>query len=845
MKKSIFLLPVIVLLSWIPQLANAIIYTYTDETSYLNAISLLECRTIYESFENDTTWGSARHPDTLPEGTSQGITWTSNNSTSEITTGSGPALTGLWGFFSLPHGNFNTHNPPAIDCTVPGNCGDGFRGTGLQTLFGIGGWLQSNTQQAKIDLIIDGITVDFGNLCDIDDCIITSTPRFFGVINTNGFTSFQINETEGTIGDVEYIFADDFTFCSCISIIQDILNLVIWYYQSILDREPELGGAEGWTAEIERIVSLGIDVKEGFIALGKLFFNSEEYIDMGNTDEAYIVDLYETFLHRTPSGIGLEVGEVDDWEAELTGGLTRNLLLNYFIFAEEFRTYMEQLFGICPIGPEYALVNDLYRGFLARLPENDGFNSWLALMQEAQCTGVQAVRDLTNQIGLDFIHSPEYMTRNPEFLDPPDNQIKNPDFSSEFVTNLYDAVLRRGAELAGYLAWKEQYDSDTLTKEEILQFFVDSVEFQTRVQEVIDAGCSLWPEISLQLLYSGFTNPVHVANAGDGSNRLFVVEQPGEIIIINGDSIIPTPFLNITSKVLFGGERGLLSVAFPPDYSTKGYFYVSYTRKPDGASVVSRFRTDPDNADLALALSEEIILTVNQPYSNHNGGQIAFGPDNFLYIGFGDGGSGGDPDGNGQNTSTLLGKILRIDVESGNSPYSVPDTNPFVGQAGYSPEIWALGLRNPWRFSFDRQNGDLYIADVGQNSWEEIDFQTHTSSGGENYGWNIMEGAHCFDATSCDQSNLILPVYEYDHTQGFSITGGFVYRGTQFGRMQGIYYFGDYVNGKVWGLQIINEEWKSRLLLDTAVNISSFGESEDGKLLIIDINGNIYEIQET
>jgi glucose/arabinose dehydrogenase len=375
--------------------------------------------------------------------------------------------------------------------------------------------------------------------------------------------------------------------------------------------------------------------------------------------------------------------------------------------------------------------------------------------------------------------------------------------------------------------------------------FVDSPEFQGRVQEVVDAGCSLWPEISLQLLYSGFTSPVHIANAGDGSNRLFVVEQPGEIIIIDGDSIIPTPFLDITSKVLFGGERGLLSVAFPPDYSNKGYFYVSYTRKPDGTSVVSRFRVDPDNADLALALSEEIILTVNQPYSNHNGGQIAFGPDNFFYIGFGDGGSGGDPDGNGQNTSTLLGKILRIDVESGNNPYSVPDSNPFVGQAGYSPEIWALGLRNPWRFSFDRQNGDLFIADVGQNSWEEIDFQSHTSSGGENYGWNIMEGAHCFDAEPCDQSNLILPVFEYDHTQGFSITGGFVYRGTQFGGMHGIYYFGDYVNGKVWGLQMINEEWESRLLLDTAINISSFGESEDGKLLIIDINGNIYEIQET
>jgi hypothetical protein len=208
------------------------------------------------------------------------------------------------------------------------------------------------------------------------------------------------------------------TPCACTIDTGDILNLVTWYYQSILDREPELGGAEGWTAEIERIVSLGIDIKEGFIALGKLFFNSEEYLAMGTTDGEYIIDLYETFLDRTPS-----VGEVADWEAELAGGLTRNLLLNYFSFAEEFRVYMEGRFGSCLTRPEYALVNDLYRGFLARLPDNDGFNSWLTLMQVAQCTGAQAVRDLTNQIGLDFIHSPEYMARNPEFLDPPDNLI--------------------------------------------------------------------------------------------------------------------------------------------------------------------------------------------------------------------------------------------------------------------------------------------------------------------------------------------------------------------------------------------------------------------------------------
>jgi glucose/arabinose dehydrogenase len=356
--------------------------------------------------------------------------------------------------------------------------------------------------------------------------------------------------------------------------------------------------------------------------------------------------------------------------------------------------------------------------------------------------------------------------------------------------------------------------------------------------------CSTWPEISLNLLYSGFTSPVYATNADDGSNRLFIVEQQGKIILIKDSSIITTPFLDITSQILSGGEKGLFSVAFSPDYSDKGYFYVSYTRKPDGASVVSRFMVDPENADGALASSEEIILTVDQPYSNHNGGQIAFGLDNYLYIGFGDGGSGGDPEGNGQKTDTLLGKILRIDVESGESPYVIPTNNPFVGQANYRPEIWALGLRNPWRFSFDRRMGNLFTADVGQNSWEEINFQSKTSLGGENYGWNIMEGAHCYNSESCDQSNLILPVYEYNHSQGRSITGGYVYRGSNARCMQGIYFFGDYVNGKIWGLKKIRGEWQGNLLLDTGLNISSFGESEDGRLLVIDINGNIYEIRE-
>jgi glucose/arabinose dehydrogenase len=292
-----------------------------------------------------------------------------------------------------------------------------------------------------------------------------------------------------------------------------------------------------------------------------------------------------------------------------------------------------------------------------------------------------------------------------------------------------------------------------------------------------------------------------------------------------------------------GGERGLLSAAFPADFVNKRYFYVYYTGKPDGATVVARYQVDSANPDLALPASEEILLTVNQPFSNHNGGQIAFGPDNFLYIGLGDGGSGGDPQGNGQRTDTLLGKLLRIDVESGAKPYDIPAGNPFVGMPGFRPEIWALGLRNPWRFSFDRKNGDLYIADVGQNKWEEINYQSHAGAGGENYGWNIMEGAHCYNAAICDQSKLILPVIEYDHSKGCSVTGGFVYRGDKFIELQGMYFYGDYCEGTIWGLRLVNGEWQNNLLIDTDLNISSFGDNEAGDLFVVDLSGSLYEIR--
>jgi glucose/arabinose dehydrogenase len=259
---------------------------------------------------------------------------------------------------------------------------------------------------------------------------------------------------------------------------------------------------------------------------------------------------------------------------------------------------------------------------------------------------------------------------------------------------------------------------------------------------------------------------------------------------------------------------------------------------------VARYKVDPANPDLALSASEEMLLEVDQPFSNHNGGQLAFGPDNFLYIGLGDGGSGGDPQGNGQRTDTLLGKLLRIDVESVVKPYEIPPGNPFVGMSGFRPEIWALGLRNPWRFSFDRKTGDLYIADVGQNKWEEINYQSNAGAGGENYGWNIMEGAHCYNAATCNQSKFVLPVIEYDHSKGCSVTGGFVYRGETFTGLQGIYVYGDYCEGTIWGLRLVNGKWQNNLLIDTDLNISSFGENEAGDLFVVDLGGSIYEIQD-
>jgi glucose/arabinose dehydrogenase len=291
---------------------------------------------------------------------------------------------------------------------------------------------------------------------------------------------------------------------------------------------------------------------------------------------------------------------------------------------------------------------------------------------------------------------------------------------------------------------------------------------------------------------------VDIANAGDDSERLFLVQQSGRIYIVHDGGEMETTFLDIQDRVKFGGEQGLLSMAFSPDYKTSGYFYVWYTDSV-GDTVLSRFKVS-DDPDIADAQSEQIVLTVDQPFSNHNGGRLQFGPDGMLYLGLGDGGGAFDPDGNAQDGGTLLGKLIRIDVNPLHGTYAVPGNNPFVGNGLIRDEIWALGLRNPWRISFDRMTGDLFIADVGQNELEEVNFQPGGSAVGRNYGWDIMEASQCAGGgNGCDKSGLTLPVAEYGHDgDNCSITGGEVYRGTDYPNLYGMYLFADYCSGKIW-----------------------------------------------
>ncbi len=338
---------------------------------------------------------------------------------------------------------------------------------------------------------------------------------------------------------------------------------------------------------------------------------------------------------------------------------------------------------------------------------------------------------------------------------------------------------------------------------------------------------------------SGLARPVYLTHAGDV--RLFVVEQGGLIRIIEKGAVLDEPFLDVSALLNTQGlERGLLGMAFHPDYAENGWFFINYTAAGSGANTVARYsRLDANQADPASA---EIILSVDDPYPNHNAGQLAFGPDGYLYVGLGDGGSGGDPHGNGQNRSVLLGKMLRLDVD-GDLPYEIPDDNPFVGDGRFRPEIWAWGLRNPWRYSFDRLTGDLYIADVGQYLWEEINMQPADSPGGENYGWSVYEGTHSFSGESAPP-DMVTPIAEYSHSDGCSVTGGYVYRGAALPELRGTYFYGDWCSGVAWTARRDESGvWQTRVFMNTGRQISSFGEDAAGELYLLDHGGAVLRLE--
>ena len=342
-----------------------------------------------------------------------------------------------------------------------------------------------------------------------------------------------------------------------------------------------------------------------------------------------------------------------------------------------------------------------------------------------------------------------------------------------------------------------------------------------------------------------FNQPVGVVSPGDGTSRLFVVEQTGVIRVFQTSRTVASSsvFLDISSRVLFGGEQGLLGLAFHPNYAVNGYFYVDYVAGNPTRTVIARYSVSANNPDQAVTNSEFILLEIAQPYSNHKGGQLAFGADGYLYIGMGDGGSGGDPLGNGQNRASLLGKILRIDVNSPSQGrnYKIPPDNPYAGNtAGYREEIYAYGFRNPWRFSFDQLTGSFWVADVGQNEREEIDLVGK----GKNYGWNIMEGTLTYSGGS--QVGLELPVWEYSHAEGIAVIGGYVYRGTNLTGLNNKYIYGDYGSGKIWALQYDGIAASvNTLLADTNLNPSSFGLDEKNELYFCALDGKIYLLKQS
>ena len=350
--------------------------------------------------------------------------------------------------------------------------------------------------------------------------------------------------------------------------------------------------------------------------------------------------------------------------------------------------------------------------------------------------------------------------------------------------------------------------------------------------------------LAIEPFAGSFSAPTTIANAGDGSGRLFVVEQVGRIRVVAADgTVAPQPFLDISSRVLSGGERGLLGLAFHPRYDRTGRFFVTYTRRSDGAQVLAEYHVsgDPSVADPA---SERILLAIPDPAPNHNGGALAFGPDGYLYVAEGDGGGQNDQYGNGQDLDSLMGKILRIDISAplpAGRGYAIPDDNPFAAGGG-APEIWAYGLRNPWRITFDREWGDLYIADVGGGRWEEIDRQPADGPGGLNYGWPIMEGNHCL-ADSCSTTGYVPPIAEYGHDLGCTVIGGYVYRGTAQPDLNGVYSFGDWCSGIMFTLQVDEGTVTPKIVLRSGLSISTFGQAEDGELYVADYSGGgIYRV---
>lgn len=348
------------------------------------------------------------------------------------------------------------------------------------------------------------------------------------------------------------------------------------------------------------------------------------------------------------------------------------------------------------------------------------------------------------------------------------------------------------------------------------------------------------------LVSDGFDNPIYVTPAYDGSGRLFVVEQTGMVWIVDADgNQSDDPFLDVSAQlppaVFRGGysEQGLLGLAFHPDYEENGQFYLSYT-DVNGDSVISSMNVSSGDPDRADETSEFTILTVDQPFENHNSGHIAFGIDGYLYVSFGDGGDQGDPFGNAQNPSSLLGKVLRIDVDLG-EPYAIPPDNPFVGESAYAPEVWQMGLRNPWRFSFDRAQGDFYIADVGEWQFEEINYLP-AGIGGANFGWEFFEANLKRDGEPPD--GLTTPILEYDHSLGCSVTGGLVYRGSELPDMQGYYFYGDYCLGNLWIAQRDESgTWQTTLWMNTLRQISSFGEDEAGEIYLVDYKGELLRLE--